>query len=146
MDIATIRDWITSHLDDVHVIEANGDLFFMDSPESKMPFATIVTSNAHDTASDLDRPGAYRLNIGVARETYEARFGPLPSGPIGIDPVDTGHDSTRRDTLMPHPIYSPLAWFCVVDPSDATFASLTPLLEEAHAIASGRTDRREARD
>ncbi|MEV0808848.1 DUF6194 family protein [Micromonospora sp. NPDC050200] len=49
-----------------------------------LPFATIVTGDHHDTASAgavarygpasaLDRPGAWRLNIGLTRARYRPR-------------------------------------------------------------------------
>lgn len=144
MESSTIILAIRS-LEGVSVLEVNGDAFCFvgDAPEDqRMPFATLVSSDAHDSASNLSRPGAFRLNIGVSRETYEARFGPPPPGPLQADPIDTGHDYTRIDVLMPHPIYSPLNWVCVVNPSEATFEALQPLLTEAHAIAGGRHERR----
>ena len=152
MDARTLADHITQHIVGVHALEANGDWFLYYDPQDgtpvdqRMPFATIVTSDAHDQASDLTSRNAFRLNIGVARDTYEARFGAPPRGPITADPIDTGHDYTELDTLMPHPIYAPLNWVCVVSPSDATVEALTPLLVEAHDIASGRHARREARE
>src|SRR5919201_1444819 len=49
-----------------------GDSFFFYDPDGKpsarrMPFATIVTKDydGFDTASNLNRPGVFRLNIGV---------------------------------------------------------------------------------
>lgn len=149
MDPTAIVSAICESFEDVSVTEANGDAFFFvgDSPaDQRMPFATLVGSDAHDRASDLSSRGAFRLNIGVSRETYEARFGPPPAGPIQADPIDTGHDYTRIDVLMPHPIYSPLHWVCVVNPSVATFEALQPLLEEGHAIAGGRRERRAGRE
>jgi hypothetical protein len=49
------------------------------------------------------------------------------------------------DVLMPHPIYAPLNWMCILNPSDASLDAIRPLLEEAHAIAFGRRQRREER-
>ncbi len=143
-----VVDAIHARLESVATSELNGDTFFFvgtDPADQRMPFATLVTSDAHDQASNLDRAGVYRLNIGVRPETYEARFGPLPPGPIAADPVHTGHDYTALDRLMPHPIYSPLGWLCVLNPSPATLEALWPLLEEAHAIALERRARRESR-
>lgn len=152
MDIASIIQHIIDHLEGVDIVQANGDTFFFYDPgrdlppDRRMPFATIVTSDAHDRASRLDRPGVFRLNIGISRERYEDMFGPLPPGPIGVDPVDTGYDYTRLDTIMPHPIYSPLAWVCVLNPSDDTFEEIAVLLREAHDLAAGRRARRDARN
>jgi hypothetical protein len=148
MDIDDITRFIRG-LERVEVTEADGDTFFVagDLPaDQRLPFATIVTSERHERASDLDRPAVFRLNIGVSRETYATHFGAPPSGPITADPVDTAHDYTALDVLMPHPIYASLNWVCVLNPSDATFEAIRPLLVEAHATALGRHERREARE
>ncbi len=149
MEASAIVRSISEGFEDVSIVEADDDAFFFvgDAPaDQRMPFATLVSSDAHDRASNLSREGAFRLNIGVSRESYEARFGPPPPGPLQADPIDTGHDYTRIDVLMPHPIYSPLNWVCIVNPSEATFEALQPLLAEAHAIAGGRRERRTKRD
>ena len=148
MDPAEIARSIQAAFEGVEVLQASGDTFFFvgDQPaDQRMPFATIVTSNAHDRASDLDRPGVFRVNIGISRESYEARFGPPPPGPITAEPLDTGHDYTALDVLMPHPIYASLNWVCVLNPGGPTREALQPLLTEAHGIALARRERREAR-
>jgi hypothetical protein len=147
MDPEQITQHIIAMLDGVDVVQAAGVRFFCYDPgrdlppDRRLPFATIVTSDAHDHASDLDRPEVFRLNIGVSRESYVAMFGPPPPGPVTVGPVETGYDYTRLDVVMPHPIYASLSWVCVLNPSDTTFALLDPLLREAHAIAVGRRAR-----
>ena len=148
MDPTGLARAIQGAFEGVEALEANGDTFFLagDQPaDQRLPFATLVTSDAHDRASDLDRPGVFRLNIGISRESYEARFGPPPPGPITAEPVDTGHDYTALDVVMPHPIYASLNWVCVLNPSAATFEAVRPLLDEAYGIALARRGRREAR-
>lgn len=41
---------------------------------------------------------------------------------------------------MPHPVYGWMGWMCILDPSEASFASAGPLIREAHhkALASAR--------
>ena len=152
MNAAELARHITEVLEGVDAVEAQGDTFFFYDPgrdlppDRRMPFATIVTSDAYDRASDLDRPGVFRLNVGISRESYESLFGPPPPGPVTADPVDTGHDYTRLDTLMPHPIYAPLAWICVLSPSDSTLKRCAALLDEALALAAGRHERHDARE
>lgn len=140
--------------DDVPAI-AVGDTFFIYDPTPdadpdrpatgahRFPFATIVTKDygEFDNASNLDRAGVYRLNIGLSRQTYLARFGPdLPEpGPDGV--VRTGHDFTALDAVMPHPIYAPQWWVCVLNPSEATFRAIEPLLTEAYENAVRRHGR-----
>jgi hypothetical protein len=131
-----------------------GDTFFIYDPErnldvkQRFPFATMVTKNYgdFDCASNLDRPGVFRLNIGVSKDTYRSLFGPPPSPPGEAGIVDTGHDFAALDQLMPHPVYGHLAWVCVLNPSDATFLTVRPLLAEAYDRAVSRQARRVARD
>ncbi len=148
MDPAELTRLIRDSFEAVETVEANGDTFFFvggEPADQRMPFATLVTSDFNDTASNLARPGVYRLNLGIDRPTYEARFGPPPPGPITAEAVDTGHDYTAFDVLMPHPIYASLAWVCVLNPAPATLDGLQPLLAEAYRIALDRRERRLAR-
>lgn len=118
--------------------------FFFAAGEKKFPFVTLVTGDQYDQASDLGRPGVYRLNIGVAKETYRSLFGQPPGwGPQG-GTVDTGHDFTALDQFMPHPIYAPMGWVCVLSPSTATFETLKPLIAEAYELAMQRHLRKSA--
>lgn len=85
-------------------------------------FATLVTSDEYDAASNLDRPGVYRLNIGLSKATFERV--------VGSDP---NPDYTALDQLMPHPVYAVQHWVSILNPSEATFDKLVkPLLDEAH--------------
>ncbi|HEU0080196.1 MAG TPA: DUF6194 family protein [Longimicrobiaceae bacterium] len=122
---------------------ARGDTFFIYDPERNLPpqkqfpFATIVTKDYgdFDRASNLDRPGVFRLNVGVGKETYRALFG-----------ESAGHDFTALDRLMPHPVYGPQHWVSILNPAEETFREhVRPLLDEAYQIAANRHTRREAR-
>ena len=126
-----------------------GDTFFIYDPDrnltgkDRFPFATIVTKDYgdFDRAGQLDRPGVFRLNIGVTRETYAALFGAPPSrAHTAAD--DTTRDFSALDTIMPHPVYAPQSWIGVLNPSDTTFESVRPLIAEAHGIAASRHARR----
>ena len=148
MDERSLTDFITTSFDGVDVVVASkengapeiawGDSFFIydpnrDLPETRrFPFATIVTKDytGFDEQSDLDRPGVFRLNIGVSRETFDKLFG---SG--------VAHDFKAIDVLMPHPVYGPNHFVCILNPSDATFGTVKPLLAEAHSIAVRRATR-----
>jgi hypothetical protein len=94
-----------------------------------------------DRASNLDRPGVFRLNVGVGRETYRSLFGPR-SGGDAAGPADAGHDFAALDRLLPHPVYAPQSWVCVLNPSAETFERVRPLLAEAYEQAAGRHARR----
>jgi hypothetical protein len=120
-----------------------GDTFFIYdpdrdlSPDRGFPFATIVTKDYgdFDCASNLNRPGVFRLNIGVSRDTYRALLGASPT-PAGA--ADPGYDFTVLDQLLPHPVYAPQSWVCVLNPSAETFERVQPLLAEAYERAVSR--------
>src|SRR6476661_1026608 len=113
MDEATITKYIADTFDGVDVVigsrEAGspeiawGDTFFIYDPDRNLeprqqfPFATIVTKDygEFDRASNLDRAGVFRLNVGVSKQKFQSLF-PAP---------DAGHDFTALDRIMPHPIY-----------------------------------------
>jgi hypothetical protein len=135
-------------LDDVVVVtasEANGapeaawgDSFFFYDPDGdtpadrRMPFATIVTQDyaGFDTASNLTRPGVFRLNIAVGRAAFDELTG-------RADP-----DPTALDTLIPHPVYAAQAWVAILNPAERTAALARSLLTDAHTRAARRHRRR----
>ncbi|GER11638.1 DUF6194 family protein [Variovorax boronicumulans] len=128
------EDDITQHLIDMlgggHFEVADDNTFFFHGADNKFPFATIVTKdNDFDSASKLNRPGVFRLNVGVGKETFRALFGEQP-------PVDI--DYTALDRLMPHPVYAKMHWVSVINPSAATFETVKPLLTEARNLLIAR--------
>ncbi|MCY1503135.1 hypothetical protein D9M68_372530 [compost metagenome] len=128
------EDDITQHLIDMlgggHFEVADDNTFFFHGADNKFPFATIVTKdNEFDSASKLNRPGVFRLNVGVGKESFRALFGEQP-------PVDI--DYTALDRLMPHPVYAKMHWVSVINPSAATFETVKPLLTEARNLLIAR--------
>jgi hypothetical protein len=115
--------------------------FFFVGSERKMPFVTVVTSDIHDDASNLSRAGVFRVNMGVRRETYEGMFGKAPAFNEDGSPVETGHDFTTLDAVMPHPIYAAMHWVCVLNPEGA-WEKVKGLIGEAYGVAAGREGKR----
>lgn len=106
-----------------------------DTPHDKrQPFTTIVMTDAFDKASRLDRPGVYRLNIGVKRATYRALFGEPPTWETTAE-LPARYDLAAQDVPIPHPIYSPLGWISIVCPSEASWPRMRELLDEAYGEA-----------
>jgi hypothetical protein len=128
MDAGQINEYIADAYPGVNVMEGGGDIFFIYDPEGdlpperQMPFVTIVTSDNYDAVSNLNEPGAYRLNIGLTRATFTAQFSKAAE-----------IDYAEREKVMPHPTYAGQYWVCVVNPSDA--GALRPLLDEAYEFA-----------
>jgi hypothetical protein len=139
MDAAAVTHYITTTFDKVETSDTMGYTFFFYDSDHKLPFATLIAQdNEYDRVSSLDRPGVFRLNIGVDRDTYHAMFGPPPSAPGESGIVDTGHDFTALDQIMPHPVYAPQMWVCVLSPSAETFETVKRLLAEGYDRAARR--------
>ena len=164
MDETSITQYITDTFVGVDVVVASqdagspevawGDTFFFYDPDRtlppdrRFPFATIVTKDYgdFDSASNLNRPGVFRLNIGVSRETSRALFGAEPPRAAADDDGERGHDFTALDQLLPHPVYGRQYWVCVLNPSAATFqAVVRPLLAEAYDLAVSKGAKRVTR-
>ena len=147
MDETEVSRTLIKTFNNVETTEASDNIFFFYASERHFPFATLVVNDVNDTASDLERPGIFRLNIGVERATYQALFGPQPTFAKDGGIIGTGHDYTALDTLMPHPVYAPMSWVCIVSPSAATFEKIVlPLLREAYEQDVAKYTKREARD
>ena len=139
MDEASITQYITDTLANVKTADNYGYTFFFYGDDSMHPFATLAVADYdYDRFSNLDRPGVYRLNIGVSKQTFRALFG---AGKIDV----SGYDFTALDTIMPHPEYASQSFICVLSPSPETFEKLRPMLAEAYDIAVRRQAKRGAR-
>ena len=133
MDTAEVSRTIIKSFKNVETTQASDNTFFFYDSERHFPFATLVVNDVNDTASNLERPGVFRLNIGVKRATYQDLFGPQPTFAKDGGIIDTGYDYTELDKLMPHPVYAPMSWMCIVSPSAETFDKVVlPLLREAY--------------
>jgi Family of unknown function (DUF6194) len=120
----TVVAYITETWPETDVVEAMNAWFFSLDPEKHWPnYATVVTTDEHDEASNLSREGAFRLNIGVDRETFER-----VAAEAGDHP-----DYTAFDRVLPHPLYAAQRWICIVNPGETTFRDIVvPLLTLAH--------------
>jgi hypothetical protein len=84
--------------------------------------------------SDLARPGVYRLNIGLGKESFQRLVGSMQ------DP-----DYRALDRLMPHPVYARQHWVAILNPSRAMLdATVMPLLTEAHDRLAALRERQAA--
>ena len=140
IDETFITSYITDTFADVETAVNLGYMFFFYRDDHMHAFATIAsTGNEYEKISNLDRPGVYRLNIGVSRDTFQAMFG---KGKIDV----SAYDFTALDIIMPHPDYSSQHFICVLSPSEATFEQIRPLVAEAYNIAMKKYKRHKAHD
>jgi hypothetical protein len=136
MDEASITQYITGTFANVETADNYGYTFFFCGGDTMHPFATLAVADYdYDRFSNLDRPGVYRLNIGVSKPTFQALFG---AGKVDV----SGYDFTVLDTIMPHPEYASQSFICVLSPGPETFEKLRPMLAEAYDIAVRRQAKR----
>lgn len=131
-DADAITRYIVETYPDTIVARNGGDTFFSCDPSNWPNFATLVTADQHDASSNLGQPGIFRVNIGVSPATFDR---------ITADVRDP--DFTQPDRVLPHPVYAPQQWVCVLNPSAATFdAVVKPLLAEAHERVARKSESR----
>jgi hypothetical protein len=133
MDATTLADYVLKQYPDVETLQQFGYQFFFYRSERMHAFATIAAS-AEDydhQVSKLDRPGIYRLNMGIGKDSFQAMF--------GKEKVDTSKwDYTAANVIMPHPDYSAQRFVCVLSPTGDTLDKVHALLGEAYALAKSR--------
>ncbi|HEX5995727.1 MAG TPA: DUF6194 family protein [Jiangellales bacterium] len=117
-----------------------GDRFFYVGPGRRQPFATIVEHDVpgFDEASQLDRPGVFRLNLDLGRTEFERIFG-FP--PKAFEDHRHEFDFARLDTLVPHPGYALYGFGSIVMPGPQMLPEIDRLLAIAHARAADRHER-----
>jgi uncharacterized protein DUF6194 len=130
----SIHRYLLETYPDTIVAAIEGGTFYSCDPANFPNFATVVTSDAFDDASNLSRAGAFRLNIGLSRDTFQRL--------VGEQDVP---DYTALNQLMPHPVYARQHYVSILNPSaDAFEEVIKPLLEEAHTRTAAQYARREA--
>ncbi len=139
IDEAFITNYITSTFENVETAVNLGYTFFFYRDDHMHAFATIAsTGNEYEKISALDRPGVYRLNLGVNKDTFQSLFG---KGKINV----SAYDFTTLDVILPHPDYSSQYFLCVLSPSEETFEKqIRPMLAEAYDLAKNRYNKRQA--
>jgi hypothetical protein len=107
---------------------------FFSLDETHWPnFATVVWTDEHDEGapSNLARPGVYRVNVGVDRETFQRLTGDL-----------TDPDHAAFDRFVPHPVYARQRWIAILNPShDTVFGGVMPLIAAGHGRLAARRQR-----
>jgi len=132
MNDTTLSEYITRSFSEVETATNFGYIFFFYSSERKLPFATMASSdNEYDRISNLDRPGVFRLNIGVSKQTFQSLFDKETA-------KNASYDYTALDCIMPHPDYAAQHFICVLSPGESTFERVKELLAEAYELARAR--------
>ncbi len=137
MNPKKIIETITSNLDGVKPKSSWGETSLFYNPKNELPngvyFCTIKENDGeNDKSSKLSRENIFRLSIGIPKETYHSLFGEKPTRPDKGGIVNTGHDFTQENVLMPHPIYAWMSWVSILSPSEKNFKEIYSLIEKAH--------------
>jgi hypothetical protein len=112
------------------------------NPEHQLPKGTYFLTfkqrdGANDSASRIG-PGDYRLNVGISKVAFTDRFGAVPARPAAGGVVQTGHDFSQPDRILPHPVYGWMSWIAMLNPTHETFEEVKPLLLGAYERAVER--------
>ncbi len=124
-----------------HYIDKNwGERGVFYNPENLLPKGIYVLTvkekdGPNDKASQVNREGVYRLNLGISKPTFMKMFDSIPARPAAGRIVNTGHDFSQLDKITPHPVYGWMSWIAVLNPSDSTFYQLQPLILEGIELA-----------
>jgi hypothetical protein len=118
------------------------------NPGGQAPLGVIWASlKDHDGENDrsarLSREGVYRFAFGMARDTYESRFGARPARPPKGGVIELpGYDPTRLGELMPHPVYGWMSWVQILAPTADQFEPLRAPLAESLELVRAKWRRR----
>ena len=140
LKIEEIIDYTTSNYEGVVEDRNWGERGLFHNPEGKLPKGIYILTfkekdGPNDKASNVNRTGVYRLNLGISKQTFKDLFGEIPKRPLAGKIVDTGHDFEILDEIMPHPVYGWMSWIGVLNPSNTTFNKLKPLIDEGIELA-----------
>lgn len=92
----------------------------------------------NDNASNTNRDGVFRLNIGISKETFVNLYGQRPARPKAGKIIDMSFDFTELNKIMPHPVYGWMSWIGVLNPDKNTFEKLLPFIEEGYRLAKDK--------
>jgi hypothetical protein len=107
-------------------------------PQTTQPFATIVTKDyPGDDKSELDPPGAFRVNVAAGKQAFVHWTGHSPK-----ESAANTDDPSASDVLIAHPVYGSLGWLAVKNPGERTDETLRELLHTAYRLARSRYERR----
>ncbi|HBH26686.1 MAG TPA: hypothetical protein DDX54_04730 [Rhodospirillaceae bacterium] len=140
MNREKIEEFILDTFLDVRPLDTWGERSFFVNPGQKLKrgtyFCTIKDKDGeNDKSSNLYRPGIFRFNIGLKKETYHSILGPLPKRPGKGCVIEGDFDFAVIDKLLPHPVYAWMAWACILNPSQESFEACKCLMREAYKKA-----------
>lgn len=145
-----ILTYCLDNLDGTVLVESWGEKGIFYNPNKTLKRGVYVLTvkekdGDNDKASNLDREGVYRVNLGVRKNTFCGMFGEIPARPSKGGVVDMPYDFGSIDQIIPHPVYAWISWICVLNPSESTFEKLNPLISEAYEYAKEKYAKRKGK-
>lgn len=147
MEAEQILNWCLEHLEGTVLMNSWGETGVFYNPGHVLKRGIYVLTikekdGKNDQASQLDRPGMYRVNLGLRKQTYVNLFGSVPKRPPKGGVVELEMDFAQTDILLPHPVYAWMGWVCTLNPSKHTFEELKPLILESYEFAKEKFAKR----
>lgn len=147
MEPKQILNWCLGHLEGTILVNSWGETSVFYNPGHVLKRGIYVLTvkekdGDNDRASQLDRDGVYRVNLGLRKKTYVNLFDSTPKRPPKGGTVEMDVDFTRTDILLPHPVYAWMGWVCVLTPSERTFEKLKPFIFESYEYAKEKFSKR----
>ena len=142
-----IEAYLLATYQHVNPISAWGERSYFVNPEQKLKrgsyFATIKSKDgANDKASNLNRPGVFRLNIGLTPEKYTEIFSLRPSRPSKGGVIIGNYDFQAINTFIPHPVYGWMGWIAINNPEQNNFEKCQEYFDIAYQKALKTTKKK----
>lgn len=142
-----VLQYCLKNLEGTVPVESWGERGILYNPEKRLKRGVYVLTvkekdGENDSASNLNREGIYRVNVGVRKQTFTRLFGPAPKRPEKGGVVDMPLDFSVVDQLLLHPVYAWMGWVCVLSPSEQTFEALRPLIQEGYEYAKEKFEKK----
>ncbi len=106
-------------------------------------FLTVKEKDGeNDKASNLNRQGVFRVNLGIRKNTFKKLFGDIPKRPPAGGVVKMDYDFTQLNKIIPHPVYAWMGWISILNPTKEAFEDLKTLIEEAYLFSQEKFDKK----
>ncbi|VEP14263.1 conserved hypothetical protein [Hyella patelloides LEGE 07179] len=137
---STIETYLLKTYEHINPVNSWGERSYFVNPKMKLKrgsyFATVKSKDGeNDKASYLNRPGVFRLNIGLTPEKYEEMFGLRPLRPVKSGVVEGNFDFQALNIFIPHPVYGWCGWIAINNPDEDNFEKSKEYLDVAYKKA-----------
>ncbi len=140
----TLETYLLETYKHINPVNSWGERSYFVNPEMKLKrgsyFATVKSKDGeNDKASYLNRPGVFRLSIGLTPEKYEEIFGRRSLRPPKGGIIAGNYDFQALNTFMPHPVYGWMGWIAINNPDRDNFEKCQEYLAIAYEKALNTT-------